>query len=321
MWHLQEGSSIQFNNHLVKRSLIENSITGVGDNSIWCVECLRWVHERCSGISGKLKSNTDFHCRRCLEGENGLFQSVLLKEVVIEPNVKLECVTKFCYLGDTLGVGGGAEEAARARVICAWAKFKELSAILTARGASNRIKGKIYRACVQSVLTYGTETWAMKVANLQSLKRTERMMVRWMCGVSLKDRKRSVDVYSLLGVESVAEVVRRGRLRWFGHVEHKNGDNWVSACRNVVVAGVRCAGRGRKTWRECVIWMSWFYTLNGWCSGICGESSYREKRLTLAECGRNGRFKNKWWWWWWCNVKCSKLLIIKRSWSNYVSTI
>ena len=32
----------------------------------------------------------------------------------------------------------------------------------------------------------------------------------------------------------------------------RSGDDWVSACRNVVVAGVRCAGRGRKTWRECV---------------------------------------------------------------------
>ena len=52
---------------------------------------------------------------------------------------------------------------------------------------------------------------------------------------------------SLLGVENVAEVVRRGRLRWFGHVECKSGDDWVSACRNVVVAGVRCAGRGRKS--------------------------------------------------------------------------
>ena len=52
---------------------------------------------------------SDFHYRRCLEGENGLFQSVLLKAVVIEPNVKLKCVTKFCYLGDTLGAGGGAE--------------------------------------------------------------------------------------------------------------------------------------------------------------------------------------------------------------------
>ena len=174
---------------------------GVGDNSILCVECLRWVHKRCSGISGKLKSNVDFHCRRCLEGENGLFQSVLLKEVVIEPNVKLECVPKFCYLGDTLGAGGGVEEVARARVRCAWDKFKELSPILTARGASYRIKGKIYKACVQSVLTYGTEIWAMKKANLQSLERTEWMMVRWMCGVSLKDRKHSVDLYSLLGSE------------------------------------------------------------------------------------------------------------------------
>ena len=47
-----------------------------------------------------------------------------------------------------------------------------------------------------------------KKANLQSLERTERMMVRWMCGVSLKDMKRSVDMYSLLGVQSVAKMVR-----------------------------------------------------------------------------------------------------------------
>ena len=37
-------------------------------------------------------------------------------------------------------------EAARARVRCAWAKFKELSPILTVRGALYRIKGKIYSA-------------------------------------------------------------------------------------------------------------------------------------------------------------------------------
>ena len=121
------------------------------DHAILYVECLRWVHKRCSGITGRLKSNVDFHCKRCWEGENGLFQSVLLKEVVIEPNVKLECVPKFCYLGDTLGMGGGVDEAARARVRCAWAKFKELSPILTARGASYCMKGRIFKAFVQCI--------------------------------------------------------------------------------------------------------------------------------------------------------------------------
>jgi len=28
-----------------------------------------------------------------------------------------------------------------------------------------------------------------------------------------------VDLYSRLGVQSVADVVRRGRLRWFGHLD------------------------------------------------------------------------------------------------------
>ena len=88
-------------------------------------------------------------------------------------------------------------------------------------------------------MVYGSETWAMKVEDLYRLERTERMMVRWMCGVTLKDRKRSEDLLGRLGIESIAEVVRRGRLRWFGHVERMSADNWVSACREIEVAGSR----------------------------------------------------------------------------------
>ena len=47
-------------------------------------------------------------------------------------------------------------------------------------------------------------------------------MVRWMCGVSRKDGKPSEILYSLLGIQSVAEMVRPGRLRWF---RHKGGDD------------------------------------------------------------------------------------------------
>ena len=38
------------------------------------------------------------------------------------------------------------------------------------------------------------------------------MMVRWMCAMLLKDRKCSMDLYSLLGVQSMDEMVRWDRL-------------------------------------------------------------------------------------------------------------
>ena len=47
----------------------------------------------------------DFRCRRCLDGNSA--QVVLSSEVELEPGVKVEFVSKFCYLGDTLGSGGG----------------------------------------------------------------------------------------------------------------------------------------------------------------------------------------------------------------------
>ena len=50
----------------------------------------------------------------------------------------------------------------------------------------------------------------------------------------------------------VEEVVRRGRLRWFGHVKRKEADDWVSKCSNLEVVGGARKGRCRKTWMECV---------------------------------------------------------------------
>ena len=49
---------------------------------------------------------------------------------------------------------------------------------------SLRVKGNVCKACIQLVLVYGSETWPMKVTDMQRLERVEKMMVRWICDVT-----------------------------------------------------------------------------------------------------------------------------------------
>ena len=55
----------------------------------------------------------------------------------------------------------------------------------------------------------------MKAEDMQRLERTERMMMIWLCGVRLRDKKAGAELLSRLDIESVSVVVRRGRLRCF----------------------------------------------------------------------------------------------------------
>src|SRR6187399_1793910 len=158
---------------------------GVGNNSILCTQCKKWVHKRCSKVKGKFGSNINFQCPKCSEPQAAIGTKKDKKSMVLDQNVEFEFVDRFCYLGDMISAGGGAELTSRMRVKCASIK---LSPILTLRGAYLIIKGKIYKACVQSVAVYGRETWSMKVENKQRLERAVMMMVRWMCGVTLTNR-------------------------------------------------------------------------------------------------------------------------------------
>ena len=48
-------------------------------------------------------------------------------------------------------------------------------------------------------------------------ERAEMQMIRWMCGISLKDRTNE-ELRRLVVVEPITTVIRSGRLRWYGHV-------------------------------------------------------------------------------------------------------
>ena len=77
-------------------------------------------------------------------------------------------------------------------------------------------------------------------------------MVRWMCGVKLKDRLQSKVLRERLGVDDIALILQQNRLRWYGHVLRKDDDDWVKKCMECEVEGSRPRGRPKRTWKEVV---------------------------------------------------------------------
>ena len=79
-------------------------------------------------------------------------------------------------------------------------------------------------------MTYGSETRPLLVDVGLKFERAEMQMIRWMCGISLKDRRTNEELGRLVGVEPITTFIRSGRLRWYGHVMRKGDEDWVKKC-------------------------------------------------------------------------------------------
>jgi len=106
---------------------------GVGNNSIQCTSCQKWVHRKCSGTEGSMyKVMKSFVCRGCENPVTGTGCT----NVDIGVNANLELVDKFCYLGDILSVDGDADVALETRIWIGWNKFRQLVPLLTSKDIS-----------------------------------------------------------------------------------------------------------------------------------------------------------------------------------------
>ena len=144
---------------------------------------------RCSGLGHPSAAAVSlFQCPACAGGAIGVGGGVVGE------------VKQFCYLGDVLECGGGSEKAIRARVGAAWGKWKEIASLLVNRGILLHHRGKVYEACIRSVMMYGGEMWAL-TARLESiLLSCDRRMFRYMAGVTWREHVRSAEVARRCGV-------------------------------------------------------------------------------------------------------------------------
>jgi len=58
-------------------------------------------------------------------------------------------------------------------------------------------------------MLHGNETWPVRKENVVALQRAEMRMVRWMCGIKLKDRFPRKELRERLGIDDVALVLQQ----------------------------------------------------------------------------------------------------------------
>ena len=100
-----------------------------------------------------------------------------------------------------------------------------------------------YDACVWKCTIYGSETWAMKSSSVERIEKAEMRMVRWMCRTSLCERKKNEDFLQSMHLVRIGQVMRKSRLRWYGHVARREETHWLQRILDFPVAGRNPHGR------------------------------------------------------------------------------
>ena len=71
-------------------------------------------------------------------------------------------------------------------------------------------------------MLYGSEAWCLREKEMEILRRTERAMIRAMCGVKLLDQRNSEEFMDMFGIrESLDRIAKASCVRWYGHALRK----------------------------------------------------------------------------------------------------
>ena len=100
-------------------------------------------------------------------------------------------VTTFKYLGSNVMDDGCMDSEINHRIQCAWMTWRRSSGILCDKRISAKVKGRFYKSVVRPAMVYGAETWPVKKAQERKLEVAEMRMLRWMCGVTRRDKIRN----------------------------------------------------------------------------------------------------------------------------------
>ena len=132
--------------------------------------------------------------------------------------VPIETVSEFKYLGRVVKNDDDDWPAVNQNVKKATATWGRICKILSKEGANPKVMATVYKAVVQAVLLYGSESWVLSLAMETKLQSFHRRCARYITGQHIRQNPdgswtcpSSASVLQKAGLWSIQEYIQRRR--------------------------------------------------------------------------------------------------------------
>ena len=165
---------------------------------------------------------------------------------------KLGTVTNFKYLGAFVSDDGSIPEIL-SRIAQATAALTKLKPIWRYNNISLGSKVKLMRSLVISIFLYACESWTLTAELEKRTQAFEMSCCRRLLNISYKDHVTYKEVRKKIQAaigeyDELLTLVKKRKLRWFGHVSRSSG--LAKTILQGTVKGKRNRGRQKKRWED-----------------------------------------------------------------------
>ena len=170
----------------------------------------------------------------------------------VQKGQKLGTVTSFKYLGAVVSDDGSKPEIL-SRIAQATTALTKLKPIWRDNNISLGSKMKLMRSLVISIFLYACESWTLTAELEKRTQAFEMRCYRRLLNISYKDHVTNEEVRRKIQAaigeyDELLTLVKKRKLRWFGHVSRSSG--LAKTIIQGTVKGKRKRGRQKKRWED-----------------------------------------------------------------------
>ena len=154
-------------------------------------------------------------------------------------NVTIKRVYSFKYLGRILEHSDNDNLAAENQLRKARARWSRVGRVLSSEKADPKVMGYFYKAIVQAVLLYGSESWTLSEGMLRRIRSFHSRVARFLCNRHIRcnedgtwEYPHTEEVLESAGLFSIDEYIRRRRASVY---KFMSGREILVSCRNSIL--------------------------------------------------------------------------------------